>query len=228
MASPFCTPIDYFNHDASPLKLKSSTEGKTAQNKEHKDARGDIIANDIYGAAAAPSCAFEVIASADLTLLLGAVNTEASVVYMLTGGSISTKFGTPCAVSLKGISLQSGATVSSTITTGAIALSKLDKAVALAGCATLSGEGCELNECSLEISAEPSLHKVAGEIVAHDIAGGKMVAKLTIIQTGSTAPTLTAGTDWEPTGPLTSDNPDEDVPTWTAEFTKYLRSVEPA
>lgn len=227
MSTPISTPIDYFGLDSTPLKLKSSTAGKTLQNKGHPDERGDIVARSVYGEAAAPTCLFEVIAAGNLTLSLGSVNTEDSVVYMLTGGSIATKFGTPCSVSLKGISLQAGATVSSTITTGAIALVTLDKAVFLMGCATMTGAGCELNECNLEISSNPSLHKVAGVIVAHDIAGGMLVAKCTILQTGAEIPVITAGSGWVLTSPLTSDNPDEDVPTWTCELTKDLVSAEP-
>lgn len=67
-----------------------------------------------------------------------------------------------------------------------------------------------------------------GEIVAHDIQNGRIEVSVTIVQTGSTAPTLAAGTGWEIVSPLTVDNPDEDYPTWTATLRKNLTSEHPS
>lgn len=227
MSSAFSTPIDYFNRDASPLKLKASSQAKTKKSKEGMGVHGDIVARDVYGEVEAPSCDFEVIAAAGLTLSLGSVNTVDSVVYCLTGGQISAKAGEPHKVTLRGESLQSGATVSSTISTGAIALIKLHKAVALGACGTVGGTGCSLQECTLDITSKLSRATVAGTTVAHDISGGKMVAKLTIEQTEDTEPTFTAAEGWEITQPLSTDNPDEDYPKWTVEVTKDLTTVDP-
>jgi hypothetical protein len=225
--SAFGTPVDYFGLDGTPLKLKSSKEGKSAEMKEPPNARGDTIARTVFGEVSKPSCDFEVIASDDLELVLGTVHTVDSVVYILSGATITTKFGEPCAVAVSGESLQAGATVSSTITVGAIALSMLHKAVALGTAFTLGGVGVELHECSAEITSKPSRATVNGETVSHDIAGGKIVIKATICQTESTKPTITAGEGFEITAPLTCDNPDADYPTWTVELTKDLASVEP-
>lgn len=228
MSSAFSTPVDYFNLDATPLKLKSSSENKTKQTKEVPSARGDNAAREIYGERSAPTCEFEVIADGNIALVLGAVNTEATVVYMLTGATITTKPNTPPAVSVSGLSLQAGATVSSTITVGNIAITKLHKAQLLGAAFTLGGAGCELNECTLEISSRPSLAEVAGAIVAHDIAADKMLCKASIVQTvAATIPTVTAAEGWEITKPLTCANPDADFPVWTCELAKDLASVEP-
>jgi hypothetical protein len=228
MATAFGTPIDYYNLDATPLKLKSSNENKTSQTKEATNARGDNIARDVYGERSAPTCDFEVIAAGNISLVLGSVNTENSVVYMLTGGTITTKANTPPAVSVSGTSLQSGATVSSTVTIPDIAITKMHKAQILASAFTLGGTGCELNECTLEISSRPSFAEVNGVIVAHDIAADKMLCKAVIVQTvAGTPPTITASEGWAITKPLTTANPDADYPTWTAELSKDLTSVEP-
>jgi hypothetical protein len=223
----FHTPIDYFTLGSTPLALKSSKEGKTCENKEAPDERGDVVARTVYGTISKPSCNFEVIAAGDLSLVLGAVTTVDAVVYALTGATITTKFGEPCTVSASGESLQTGATVSSTITVGAAALLTLHKAAVLFTAFTLGGAGCELHECSAEITSKLSRATVSGETVAHDISGGKIVVKATIGQTETTPPTVTAGEGFEITSPLTCDNPDEDYPTWTVELTKDLESDEP-
>lgn len=228
MSTAFGTPIDYYNLDASPLKLKSSSENKTSQTKEAQNARGDNIARDVYGERAAPTCEFEVIAAGNITPVLGSVNTENSVVYMLTGGTITTKYNTPPAVSVAGTSLQAGATVSSTVTVGPIPISVFHKAQVLDSAFVLGGAGCELNECTLEFGSRPSFAEVNGVIVAHDIAADKITVKITVVQTvAGTPPTLTAGTGYAITKPLTTDNPDADYPRWTAELVKDLTSVEP-
>lgn len=227
MAAPFSTPVDYFNQDATPLKLKSSTENKTKQTKEASDERGDVVAREVYGEVSSPSCDFEVIASSNIDVELGSVNTEALVVYCLTGLSIQTAKATAPSVSMSGESLQAAATVSSTIAVGAIAISTLHKAQILDAAFTLGGTGAKLNTCTLDVSCNLSRATVAGDTVSHDVSGGKKVVKATIIQSGAAVPTITAGTGYAITGPLTCANPDEDYPTWTVELTKDVASVEP-
>ena len=61
-----------------------------------------------------------------------------------------------------------------------------------------------------------------GVCLAHDVNEGKIECSLDLIQTGSTAPTLSAGDGWVVTSPLACDNPDADWPTWSATLTKYL------
>lgn len=227
MPSGFSTPIDYLGLDGTPLKLKASSENKTAKEKAAVGIHGDVVARDVYGEVATPSCDFEVIAAGNLSLSLGSVNTESGVVYVLTGGQITAKAGEPHKVTLRGESLQSGATVSSTIATGAIALIKLHKAVALGACGTVGGTGCNLQECALEISSTLGRATVAGATVAHDIFGGKLSAKLTIEQTEDTPPTFTAAAGWEITEPLSTENPDEDYPKWTVTCVKDLTTADP-
>lgn len=225
--STWSTPLDYFNLDASPLKLKSSSANKTLQTKEAQDDRGDNVAREVYGAEYAPSCEFEVIASGNVSASLGSVNTEDSIVCMLTGLSIATKFNTPPKVTASGVSLQSGATATSTVATGNLPVSVRHKAQTFSAF-TLTGGGCELNESNLEVSSRPSLAKVAGDTVAHDIAADKLTVKATIIQTGDTPPTVTAAEGWEITQELTQTDQDTEYRTWTCELVKDLTSAEPA
>ena len=58
--------------------------------------------------------------------------------------------------------------------------------------------------------------------MSFDVVDGKLEVQITIQQTSSTAPTLTAGTDWTITAPLTCSSPDADYPSWTATLSRYL------
>ena len=230
MAAPFSTPIEYFGRGSDTvIKLKSSSEGGTSQNKEAVDARGDVIARAVYGAIVKPSGDYEVQLAGNFVGVLGAVNTVDSVVICVTGVNVVLKSGTPPAVKIMGESLQAGATVSSTITLPTIALTTLHKAVDPLSGITLSGTGCELHEVEIDATCTLSRATVAGETIAHDIMGGKLTIKYKIAQSGETKPTATAGTGFTITEPLTCSNPDEDYPTWTvAVMQNTLASVEPA
>lgn len=62
-----------------------------------------------------------------------------------------------------------------------------------------------------------------GEPVASDVTEGMITASVTITQTGSTEPTVAAGSDWQITAPLACTNPDANYPTWACTLTKYLQ-----
>lgn len=61
-----------------------------------------------------------------------------------------------------------------------------------------------------------------GETISFDVTDGKLEVQITILQTGNTKPTVTAGTDWTKTAPETCSNPDADYPTWTCTLSRYL------
>lgn len=230
MAAPFSTPVEYFGRGADAvIKLKSSSEGGTSQNKEAVDDRGDVIARDVYGSIIKPTGDYEVKAAGNFIGVLGAVNTVDSVVICVTGANVVLKSGTPPAVKLSGESLQAGATVSSTITLPTIALTTLHKATDPLSGITLSGAGCELNEVEIDATCTLSRSTIAGETISHDIMGGKLTIKYKIAQSGATKPTAPAGTGFTITEPLTVVNADEEYPTWTvAVMQDTLASVEPA
>lgn len=229
MSTPFSTPVEYFGRASDTvIALKGSSEGKSAKIKEAPGAHGDFVARSVYGEVIAPSGDYEVKASGDLVVVLGAVNTVDSKVICVSGLNVVLKAGEPPAVKLNGESLQTGATASSTITIPTIALSTLEKATDPLAGITLSGDGCELNEVDISATCKIGRATVAGETVAHDVTGGKLTIKYTIVQSGSVAPTAPAGTGFTITSPLTVVNPDEDYPTWTVEVTQdTLASVEP-
>lgn len=224
------TKVERFGQGSSTvLALKSDTRNKDyAVKATATDERGDIIARDLAGLRESPSAEYTVKASGNLSLSLGAVNTVSSTVYCLLGLNITTSAASAPKVTLSGESLQTGATVSSTIDLGDIALSVRHKAQILCAAFTLSGTGCKLTECSLDVKANLTRATVDGETLAHDVSGATFSVKGTVVQTGATVPTITAAEGWTLNTPTSEENPDEGHTTWTFELTKDLTSAEPA
>jgi len=90
---------------------------------------------------------------------------------------------------------------------------------------TLSGTDCELTACGGEISCKVGTNDKNGEPQYNDVTNGHVVVNVTIAQYGTTAPTLTAGSGWDVSSALTCDDPDSDMPTWTATLTHPLEKT---
>lgn len=229
MSTAFHTPVDYFGKADAVIGLKSSAENKTAQTKEAPGASGDIAAREVFGIRSTPSVDYAVLTAGNLIGILGSVNTKDSVVYCATGMNVVLSAGKAPAVKFTGESLQTGATVSRTITLPTIALDLLYKAADPLAALTLTGAGCALNEVTIDASCTLARETVSGETVSHNVSGGKVVCKFTINQTvAATKPSIAAATGWDITGPLTCSNPDDDFPVWTCELTKSVAGADPA
>lgn len=212
------------------LIVKDHSRNASNQFVKGSDQRGDTIAHNVFGSRAAPVVNYEL--SLDLTafqVTLGTVNTVDTAPYMVKQIDIKTAKGTPVTLSATTEKLQAAATATSTIDFGTITLSKLHKAQFIADSVTLGGTGASLQSCDISFKATPTFAEVAGVIKSHDIAGGEVTQALTILQTGSAVPTVTAGTGWEITDELKeTSNPDSNYPTWTCTLTKFVASTEPA
>lgn len=224
---------DYFGlaTNNNSLTLKNSSQNDSANNVEAVDAKGDVVANELLTAQASPSCTYEVVADLALgDIKLGAVNTISSRAFCISQISVNTAPATVTEITVTGEEVESGATTanSTTIDAGTLFLSRFHDAQILGSAFELSGTGCNLAGCNYTIRGDITKATVNGVCVAHDIQNGRIGCQVTVNQTGSTAPTLTAGSGWAITSPLTVDNPDEDYPTWTATVTKYLTSTHPS
>ena len=219
----------------SALSLKSSSLNDSANNVEAQNDLGDVIANELLTPNASPSCTYEVIDTLALgSIKLGTIATigtgAAARAYAITSITVNTAPATVTEITVTGEEVESSATTanSTTIDAGTLSLAKWHDAQILGEAFEIDGSGCYLNGCNYTISGELTKATVDGTCVAHDIQNGRIECQVTIVQSGSTAPTLTAGTGWKVTSPLTPDNPDEDYPTWTATVTKYLTSTHPS
>lgn len=225
------TRIDYFGQSANAVikQIDDDANADFPLNVTAEDERGDIIAREVTTAAQdAPSANFVCFAEGDVDLALGAVTTYASSrVACLSGISVQTAKATPPAVTLSGEELQTGATVTSTIAVGAITLSPRHKAQNLMSSFTLSGDGCKLISCGLECKGNITRATKDGVTLAHDISGASIIISATVVQSGSTAPTIVATSGWKLTKPKSQKNPDSGYTEWTFETTKDLTSTEP-
>lgn len=228
----FPSKPDYFGLGSNAsLSLKNSSLNKSATTAEAHDEIGDTVAMEVFGEQSAPSVTYEVIADITMSAIkLGAVTTVDSKPFVLTSVSWNTAPGAVAELQCSGAQVEAGATTatSTTITLPAFALKKWHDAQILDSAFTLTGTGCYVNGCNYTATADLSTATVDGEIVAHDIQNGRVEVAVSIVQSDSTAPTVTAGTGWEIVSPLTVDNPDADFPTWTATLRKNLTSVHPS
>ena len=230
----FLAKPDYFGLATSisgSLTLKSSAINKSASVAEAQNELGDVIASEVFGETAAPSVTYELKADLDIDdITLGAITTVDSKPYALASVSFSTGPATVPELQCTGELVETGATTSNstTIECPEITLKKWHDAQILGSAFTLSGTGCYLNGCNYTISADITKATVDGVIVAHDIQNGRIEVQATIVQSGTTAPTVTAASGWAVTSPLSTDNPDEDYPKWTVTLVKYLTSEHPS
>lgn len=230
----FIAKPDYFGlatSQSGSLSLKSSSLNKSASVAEATDEKGDVVAEEVFGEQASPSVTYELKADLALSgIKLGAVTTVDSKPYVLLSIGFNTAPAGVPEVQCSGEMVETGATTanSTTISLPSLTLQKWHDAQILGLAFTLSGTGCYLNGCNYSAKCDVTKATVDGTIVAHDVQNGRIEVQATIVQTGSTAPTVTAGQDWVVTSPLTTDNPDEDYPTWTCTLTKYLTSAHPS
>ncbi len=217
----FQDKTDYFNlaTDTSGLVLTSSTENKSATVVQAQDEKGDVIAQEIVGQTTAPSCTYVLQKDATMT---GEKLGSATGGYVISSISITTGAGTPPGVTVTGESVPSSSHSDCYYDTPACKIEVCHHAQVLFSAFTVTGDGCYLTSANYTISGSLTKATKDGEIVAYDIVDGKVEAQVEIVQTGATAPTFAAGTDFTITAPLTKTEGDAAYPTWTATVTKNL------
>lgn len=212
---------DYFGMatDSSGLVLTSSTENKSATVIQAQDAKGDVVAQEIVGETSAPSCTYVVKSDATITgQKLGYANGG----YVVGSISITTGAGTPPGVSVTGEEVPTSGHTDCYYETPACKVEVCHHAQILFSAFTLTGDGCYLTSANYTISGSLTKATKDGETIAYDISNGKVEAQVEIVQTGATAPTFAAGTDFTLTSPLTKTEADAAYPTWSATVTKNL------
>lgn len=236
--SPFITKTDPFaiSGTGKYLSLVGVADNKSASMAEARNENGDTVAWHMYGVQYAPTYEYRVSGSGSLAIpVLGkAVTTTmadgTSVKLIPTNWTLNTTAGGETTFSLTAESVPSGVTAICPfqIDCGSVTVGPCQHAKILFSCATLGGTGCYLQSANYSGSCTLGRATKDGDTIAAGVAGGRITAALTIIQTGSAVPTLTAGSGWDITAPLSCTNPDADYPTWTATLTKYLAAAEPS
>ena len=227
----FNTVLDYFAlADGVKLACKGSTENAAATVVEAPlNDKGEVPASEVLETVRSPSCEYEMLAAwargAETTpdpVQLGGVSTADSKTFILTGLNINTQAGSPPAISASGTQVKTGAAEGDVFNIPAFSVLFKHAAQILWSAFTLSGSGCHLTTANYAASVTLSRGTVNGGTVSHDVVSGRIVANLTITQTGDTEPTVTPGTGWIVTAPLTKTKGDAQYPSWTCALTKFL------
>lgn len=212
------------------LVLVSTTENKSASNVEAQGEDGFVVANEMFGVRAAPTC--EYILKHDVsmgTIKMGAIKSITDMGnFVLTGFEVNTQAGSAPTVSASGSQVEADATPTCYAMLPAITIGALHHAQTF-GAFTVSGAGAHLTQSTFSAQCTLSTAEKDGTILAHDIVGGTMTITGTIQVSDPSypVPTLTTlGTGWQITSPITETNPDSNFPTYTFTLTKYLVGQE--
>ena len=209
------------------IVCKSTSDGNSASVAEARDEKGTIVAQEVFGENMSPSTDYAITGSYSAAaggIKLGAVTTYKNKRVVLTNLTINTSAGGEPTISASGEQVEdsTAGTCPALYSIPAFALGPCHHAQTLFSAFTLSGTGCHVTSANYTASCENGKATVEGEVVAHGVYGAKIECQIEVVQTGTTAPTLSAGSGWKITSPLAETNPDAEYPTFSATLTKVL------
>ena len=215
------------------IVVKSSNLGKTGQYLEKLGRIGAYAATRAFGERATPGNTYTVADEVEVSgIALGTVREVDGKKYALQ--SIKWSTGADQEPSLEGGAAQVGDAGSTRNTFPVPAFRISPDQVAqipefmFAGdegfspAFSVSGDGCELTACVGEIACKGGTNDRNGYPLAHDVTTGKITVSVTIGQYGSDAPGVDPGAGWTISSPLTTEDPDSDMPTWTFTLSRAL------
>ena len=225
----FATKTDPFGivGSAGILECVSVTDNKTASVAEAHDENGSFVAHEVFGEQIAPSAEYKVKKSGDIEgVTLGAVTTYDNKRVVLTNFQVNTSAGGETTVSASGeqVEASSDGTCPAQFELPDIPVGVCHHAHNLIDDLTIGGTGCYLQSANYTFACSLGKATKDGTCIAHGVYEAYAEAQIEIIQTGSSAPTLTLenGSDWFISSPLSQTNPDADYPTWSATLRKHL------
>ena len=209
--------------NGASVKINDSDEGATGSYLEKVGEHGDIVATKAYGTKnASPKCVYTIADDGTLAIKLGTVTTIDGKQYMLESVSISTGGASEPTLEAAAKRVEDGATTGCTFDCPSLTISPDEHAQILFNAFSLSGDGCELTQCSAEVSCTVGLSKINGDPVASDPHTAHVQLSVTILQTGETKPDVTPADGWDLSAPLSCSDPDSDLPTWTCGVSKPI------
>lgn len=210
--------------NATYIQIKSSSENRSSQYLEKLGQNGEIKATKLYGTNnASPSCEYVIKKAGDITVQIGKVTTIDGKRYALQQVVYTSAAGSEPTLTATSVQIES-------TTDGedrkfeevTLHVDPEETAQVTLSAASVSGSSCEITGATTTISGTVSPHTINGDPVASGVHSGKVEEDLTVGQYGDTAPTFAAGTGFELSQSPTVNDPDSDMPEWTAKFTKPL------
>ena len=228
-----------------PLSVKSANLNETGQYLEKHGRLGDYAATKPFGVRAAPQNTYTV--EGEVTIegaALGTVNEADDKRYALASISWSTGADEEPTLSATAAEVEEEGATTNTFAVPEFSISPDHVAqipsftFPASGSGTASSVaafslptgttqapknvGCELLQCSGEISCSVKTNDKNGSPKAHDVTNGHIVLNITIGQYGEQAPEVAPGSGWDISSPLTCEDPDSDMPTWKMTLTHPL------
>lgn len=216
---------DPFGIATTGIQIDEVSDNASASVAEAHDETGSLVAHKVYGATLAPSATYKVTAAVSLTgVKLGAVTTYKTKRVVLTNVSVSTSAGGENTVTASGTQVEDDddGTCPQKYSVPTVALGPCHHAKTLASAFTLSGTGCHLQDARISFSCDPGTTDVDGEVVAHGVHNGAGECQLTIVQVGEATPTVSPGTGWFISTPLSMSHSGAEYPTWTCTLRTHL------
>ena len=210
--------------NATYIQIKGSNENRSSQYLEKLGQEGEIVATKLYGTNnASPSCEYTIKKAGDIAVQIGKVMTVDGKRYALQQVVYTSAAGSEPTLTATAVQIES-------TTDGedrefeevTLHVDPEETAQVTLSAATVSGTSCEITGATTPISGTVSPHAVNGDPVSAGVHSGKAEVELTVGQYGDTEPTFTAGTGFELSQSATVNDPDSDMPEWTAKFTKPL------
>lgn len=225
----FATKTDPFAivGEAGLLECTAVTDNKSSSVAEAHDAKGTLIAHEVYGEQIAPSADYKVKKSGSIEgVKLGNVTEYDGKRVVLSHIHLHTGAGDEMTLTASGEQVEDSTdgTCPAKYTLPNIIVSVCRHAKALFNAFAVGGEGCHLQTADYDFACAVGKATVSGVLIAHGVYEAYGEAQVTIIQTGSVNPTLSVpqNSSWFVSAPLTKTNPDEDYPTWSATLRLHL------
>lgn len=224
----FKAKTDFFGIAGGGLVITESNENKTASTVEGHNEKGDVISYEVFGEMMSPECTYVLSANTSLSSMkcgdpISGTGDYSGKKFTLGSLTINTSAGSPPSVQASGEEIPANTAHNDcTYTFPSATLKMCHHAQILWDAFTLSGSGCYLQQANYTAGGTISRATKNGDTVAFDVVDGQLQVNVTILQTGNTQPSVTPGTDWTITAPMTCSNPDADYPTWNCTLSRYL------
>lgn len=193
---------------------------------------GSYVAGEVYGPDSAPTNSFGVKSTIEVDdgdIKLGKVTTvgegASAKKFKLESIEIVTAGGSVVTFSATSQEVEADATDDCVYEVPAFTLTTKQHAQDIFSALTLTGTGCEFTNLRARIVCTVGKDKVAGAKISSDIGQGMIEITGTILQTGTTAPTLAIAsgkTGWVISQPPTAPTPEAAYKEWSFTVRKNL------
>lgn len=217
---------------ANSLVTVADEENPSPSKYQPQGQDGSFIATEVYGEDAAPTNTYKLKADIDADagdLVLNSVTTIDGKKYALEQVTISTSGGAAPAITATCRRVEAGATDAANCLyeIPAFVLKRIQHAQDIFSALTLTGSGSVFTQLDATIGCTVNPESANGILIASDANSGAITITGTILQSGTTAPTLSAGTGWTITQTPACSNPENQYKSYSFEVQKILAKTAP-